>query len=233
MPIYTFESEHSLDKIRGKLVVPDTSYLISLFEENRLFLDFHSNATVTGTLFYINVIVRTEFTKAVRKSQLIKAILSLVNKDLVTARRYRTLLGMPNAAFTAVNLGSGDAYNKIYKDHVRKGDLQLLLSNLEDNIWRSVQWFERNGKFNYMSGRDISNLTQNQGTQISWDSLGNLLQETCLNSSDAMIANFAFSIGADAIVTTDTDFAQISDRIDIYMPGDKADMCKAYDPVED
>ena len=70
-------------------------------------------------------------------------------------------------------------------------------------------------------------------TPIFWNRLGDLMDGTGLNSSDALITSFTFSIGADAIVTTDTDFAQISDRIDIYMPAEKADLCKAYDPVED
>ncbi len=77
MPIYTFESEHSLDKIRGKIVVADTSYLISYSEKNFNLRNFHEYALETGTVFYINVVIRTEFIKAIRKLQLVEAIFNL------------------------------------------------------------------------------------------------------------------------------------------------------------
>lgn len=237
MPIYTFESDHSLAKIRGKIVVADTSYLISISQQNKVFLDFHSAALASGSLFYINVTVRTEFIKAIRKEQLIQAIIELVQKDAAIKQRYRKLLGMPKADFTGINLSSGEAYNKIYKDHVRKGDLKVLLDNLEGNIWPIVDKFEKDVQFNYLGGRQTSTMVQIAQTSgerrnFSWDSLGELMEETCLNSSDALIVNFALSVGAEAIVTTDTDFAQICDRIDIFMPGDRANMCNAYDSIE-
>ncbi len=145
---------------------------------------------------------------------------------------------MPKADFSVKNLGSSDSYNKIYKDHVRKGDLQILLDKLEGNIWQTVDTFEKDGKFTFLGSKQTSEIARadqspGEKRKFSWQNLGELLEETCLNSNDAMIVNFAFSVVADAIVTTDSDFAQVSDRIDVYMPARLADLCKAYDPVED
>ncbi len=83
--------------------------------------------------------------------------------------------------------------------------------------------FEKEGGFTYLTG----------SKGISWTKLGNLMQDYCLNSNDAMIANIAFSIGASAIVTTDCNYAQVADEIDIYMPSDVADSCVAYDNAND
>lgn len=218
------------------MVVADTSYLVSLSEKRPPFVDFHTKAVNVGTLFCINISIRTEFIKSVRKEQLIKAILSLVAKDRVIELRYRALLTMPKAAFTPASLSKNDAYNKIYKNHVRQGDLKVLLANLEGNIWKTAERFEKDGGLNYLEDANRTGQSGSFADILSrnfWDGLGELMEETCLNSSDAMIANFAFSIGAEAIVTTDTDFAQLSDLIEVYMPGEKADLCKAYDPVED
>jgi predicted nucleic acid-binding protein len=238
MSIFTFESENSLEKIRGKIVVADTSYLISYSDKTSSLRNFHQAALEAGAVFYINVIIRAEFIKAIRKLQLIDAILKLVDKDPALEQRYRNLSGISKVDFTVKNLGSNENYNKIYKDHVRKDDLQTLLSELEGNIWQTVDTFERDGKFTFLGARqtsEIANADQTSGERrkFSWNNLGQILDETCLNSNDAMIVNFALSVVADAIVTTDSDFAQISDQIDIYMPAGQADLCKAYEPMDD
>ena len=56
MAIFTFESEHSLDKIRGKIVIADTSYLVSLSDQNLVLRSFHA-AIEAGANFYINMII--------------------------------------------------------------------------------------------------------------------------------------------------------------------------------
>lgn len=53
---------------------------------------------------------------------------------------------------------------------------------------------------------------------IFWSSITDLMQSTGLAPTDAMIANFAFAIGADAIVTTDLDYIQVAGVIDVFMP---------------
>ncbi len=118
MPIYTFESDHSPIRIKGKTVIADSSYLIALSEKNKSIRDFHENALDNEVVFYINMVARQEFIKQVRKVQLIETIIALASSDKVLEQRYRDLLGMPDKEFTVKNLDS--TYDRIFKNHVQK-----------------------------------------------------------------------------------------------------------------
>jgi hypothetical protein len=77
---------------------------------------------------------------------------------------------------------------------------------------------------NYFSG----------GGNISWNKLNTLMQSTGMAPTDAMIGNFAFSIGADALVTTDLDYMQLSGIIDVFRPAKLAQQAiGVYNPIID
>lgn len=60
------------------------------------------------------------------------------------------------------------------------------------------------------------------------------MNTSCLEPTDAMIANFAKYIEAKAIVTADIGFALIANEIDVYMPYRLARQCKGvYHPPAD
>jgi len=226
MALLTFESPNSIAKIKNKLIVADTSYLITLSDANDgrnfLFDDFHFKTLNAGANFIINVIVRQEFIKKTREIQMIEAIWDLYTTNPLLQSRYHTVLNFKYKPLTLANLGSSNA-DKIYKDHVKQNDSPMLLAALKKNIWDDVKQFEKRANLTYFGG----------GGQQSWDDMGKLMQTTGLSATDAMIANFALAIGADGIITGDCDFAPLSDILDIYIPNSIASMCKIYDPAKD
>ncbi len=195
MALLTFESPNSARNIANKIVVTDTSYLVTLSDTNdpyySTFTSFHNQAVLDGTNFFINVIVRQEFIKQVRKAQLIEAILALASSDPGLEARYKNVAGItrPGKTLTASNLNA--QHDEIFKDHVRQGDYNILVNALRTGIWDEAKRIENTTSVNYVS--DVG--------QISWEDLGALMNRSGLAPTDCMIANFAFFIQADAIVT--------------------------------
>ena len=227
MPIYTYESPNSPTRLTNKLAVVDTSYLQDLsdpHEENFLTVfAFHQKALTGNTRFRVNTVVRQEFLKLVRKSLLINAILNLSNSDPALEARYRLATNIRAQPLTLQNLNS--TYERIYKDHSRQGDTSLLLDVMTTDVWQEVQLLETQANINYAVVPSAS--------VIDWSAIGLLIQNTGMAPTDAMIANFALTIGADALLTTDSDYAPVENLIDVYMPRRVADQCRAYDSSKD
>ena len=227
MPIYTYESPHSLPRLANKFVIVDTSYLQDLSDPNEenfeTILEFHRQALANNTTFSLNVVVRQEFIKLVRKTLLINAIMDLSRTDPVMETRYRTVTGFTSKPFTPENLKN--AYEQIYKNHLKKNDFNLLLDAMKTDIWQEVQMLEDKANITYVSA-------PSKGAD-TWEALGELVQKTGMTPTDAMIVNFAFMIDADAIVTTDCDYAPVEESIDVYMPLSIAQQCGTYDPSLD
>lgn len=91
MTLYTLESPRSAERVAGKIVVADSSYLISFTrsDTHSASVDaFHKAALKRGAHFFINVIVRHEFMQKVRLGSLALAMQSLANGDAAVASRY-------------------------------------------------------------------------------------------------------------------------------------------------
>jgi hypothetical protein len=97
MPIYSFEGSQTVNRLAGKLVMVDTSYLIALSDEDDRYHNciqpFHFSARTNGTAFIHNVVVRQEFLKDVRKKLLIGAMIELAAQDPQIEERYRRVTG--------------------------------------------------------------------------------------------------------------------------------------------
>lgn len=224
MPLYTFESQTSFLRLRDKTVVVDTSYLINLIDinapNNSLIFSFHEKVKQLNSRFIINAIVRQEFLKEIRKVQMIDTLLHLASTDPTLRTRYARFAG--NRPLTARQLSN--CYDKIYKDYLRAGDVNNLISSWQGSIESHALTQQQATRMNYYD--DLEN--------IVWSSLSRLMQNTGLAPTDAMIANFAFSSGADAIVTTDLDFIQVSSVIDVFMPAYLANQATSiYNPAID
>ncbi len=89
------------------------------------------------------------------------------------------------------------------------------------DVWQEVQLLEYQASINYA--------TIPSANVIDWSAVGLLMQNTGMAPTDTMIANFALTIGADAILTTDSDYAPVENLIDVYMPRRGAEQCRAYD----
>ena len=220
MALYTFQGLRAADRLAGKTVVADTSYLIAISDPDEKFyqdaMTLHEPASKNSTKFIINVIIRQEFLKQIRKIQYIQAILQLSQQSPQLDSRYKQVLSQ-NVDLTAKNLKY--RYEDIYKDHVQKMDCDILFSALNKNVWDEVKTLEAQAGVLYLS----------RSGSLSWDDLGELMSENGLSPADGMITNFALKAEADAIVTTDCDYAQVADIIDVYMPAEVADTCDAYD----
>lgn len=59
------------------------------------------------------------------------------------------------------------------------------------------------------------------------------MSDVCMDATDAMIANLALNIGADAILTTDCDFVCLAPILDVYVPQSVAKQCANYDESSD
>ena len=219
MSIYSFESPRSIPRLAHAIAATDTSYLIGLCLDKRpSIVQFHEDALSQKTEFFVNSVVRQEFLKYLRKSIIKNGIRDLVSSDPSLAARYQTVLGQP---FHLRNLDY--TFEKIYKDHVRRNDVSLLLDpNLD--VEAEEAGFLNYAKINYYETND---------KEVGYDDLCQLINLYGMVPSDGMIAAFAFTIGAQAIVTLDTDFAHLSHSIDIYMPRDTADKCTLYQPTAD
>jgi predicted nucleic acid-binding protein len=227
MPIYTYESPNSVSRLANKLVVVDTSYLQDLSDPNEenfaSVFAFHQQALANDTRFLLNEVVRQELLKLVRKTLLIGAMLVVSSRDSALEARYRFLTNIRTQPLSPQNLNT--TYERICKDHSKRGDTHLLLNALSKDIWRGVQQHERQANITYASSGSAG--------VVTWDALGELMQNTGMASTDGMIADFAFTIGADAIVTTDSDYAPVEDLIDVYMPRRIADQCNDYNSAID
>lgn len=229
MPLYTFTSPFSVNRIAGRFVVIDTSYLIAISDSSEdlsgTISAFHNTALAKGSIFFMNVVARQEFIKWVRKTQLLTAMVELAKVDAAIDSRYRTILknAVPNFATPLEERHLKTRFDALHKSHVLAGDVSELKKFLMLNIWQEVQRLEAQARINYFSGAG----------KISWDSLGLAMQKYGTDAPDSMIVNFAFSINAKSIVTTDCDYAQFVADIDVYMPETIAKVCAAYSPQID
>ena len=220
MPVYSFESPRSVPRLAHAVATADTSYLIGLcLDKKPSIIQFHEDAINHKTEFFINSVVRQEFLKCLRKSTIINGIRELVKNDASFEARYQALLHP--RPFRPSELDY--TFEKIYKNHIRKDDVGLLLdSNLD--IAAQEAGFLDYAKINYYETND---------KEVSFDDLCQLINLYGIVPSNGMIATFAFTIGARAIITLDTDFASLSDAIDVYMPREYADKCAVYEPSAD
>lgn len=235
MALYTFESERSYLNLKDGAVVADSSYLYCLSDKSDprygLVLDFHQRTKKINSEFFINVVVRQEFLKQVRKVQMIETM-------LYVARKYRHIKAAyiidanfahqhPDKRHLQIHDNQirpdhlQDCYDALFKEHLRRGDVDTLTKSWQGNVSDYVTEQEKNMDLIYYSA---------QGS-MSWDALYRLMQVSGMASTDAMICNFALTIGANAIVTADLDYIQMAKTIDVFMPHDLA--VKAphiYDP---
>ena len=171
--------------------------------------------------------MRQEFIKDVRKKVLIDAILSLAASNPVLEARYKSVLEQ-SKPLSVGNLKHG--YEKIYKDHVKQGDDFVILTHIAEsnsNIWETVSRFETETNLVYTRPKPGTN-----GDDL-WQSLGELISLVGMDATDAMIANLAFNIGADAIITTDCDFVCLAPVLDVYVPESVAAQCVNYNESAD
>jgi len=231
MALYTFESTNSPGRVAGDALLVDTSYLIAFTDpqdiHHKAVDGFHIDALLAGADFFINVVVRHEFIQKLRYNYLIKTFRSMLRSDPSLEARYRGVPGLPPGHWNNAQTTSRlilDCAEAIYKDYVRRGDASTLLANLNIDLWTETQRLEHTASVTYFGARGSS----------SWDDLGQVIRQTGLSATDAMIANFAEDIQAAGILTTDCDYAQFSDVVDVYMPRSVASTCTAhYDPALD
>lgn len=236
MALYSFESLRSYLKLRDRRIVADSSYLYRLSDttdpRHNLVLNFHQRVRPINGKFFINVVIRQEFLREIRRVQMIDTMLYLVNKypgrfrtRYVTSankknlRRPETqhLVITGNRPLTAEHLK--ECYDDLFKEHLRKGDVQMLNSNWIGNVDSYYQAQEQSMQMNYKSF----------GGTMDWTKLNNLMQATGMAPTDAMITNFALVMGA-AIVTTDLDYMQVANITDVFMPYSLARQAKGiYD----
>jgi predicted nucleic acid-binding protein len=240
MALFSFESLTSYLKLRDKSIVADSSYLYRLTDKtdfrHGLILAFHQKVRPINGQFFINVVIRQEFLREIRRVQMIDTMLHLATVDRNLRARYiakanarnsrnyykQHLIISGNDPLTAEHLN--DCYDDLFKEHLRNGDVQRLISNWKGNVDSSATAQEQAMQMNYISG----------GGSIPWNSLHKLMQATGMAPTDAMITNFALSIGADAIVTTDLDYMQVASIIDVFMPFSLAKQATGiYDPTND
>ncbi len=229
MPLYTFESSSSFLRLKDKIIVADTSCLISLTDPDDInhstILKFHKNVLGLNSLFLINVVVRQEFLKEIRKVQMIDTMLYLASRNPDLRARYAKFAKIKHSGTAPLIAGQlKNCYDAIFKDHLRMGDVQELTSAWRGNINDTVLEQEKELHLEYYI----------TAGGLAWGSLGDLMQTTGMAPTDAMIANFALSIEADAIVTTDLDFMQVSGVIDVFIPTGLANHAiHVYDPLID
>ena len=200
MSIYTLESPNSPSRVATRLLVVDTSYMQDLadkHEEDHISVhEFHTRARAQKAKFRINDIVRQEFIKLVRKSHLIESIIDSVARDAQLEQRYRGVTGITRQELSPHNLRHD--FERIYKDHIKQDDMQLLLSVLRLDALEVVLKLEMRTGIYYSSSPEAN--------RASWEALGELVKVMGMSPADANIVLFALSIGADAIVTTDIDY---------------------------
>jgi len=223
MALYTFESPRTKQRLFHKTVVVDASYLVALSDatDNHfpIVAPLHFQLK-SGTYFLINLVARQEFIKKIRSNLLINALLHLASDPAVEAR-YSHIAGInPAKSLNTANLGAH--LDRLFKDHVRNGDTKQLLDALSTDIWFQTQRLEKQANMSYQ-----------EASGTTWDNVGRVIQLTGLAPADAMIANFALAVGADAILTTDCDFACLASIIDVYTPVAVAKGCVVYNPTID
>ena len=230
MAIYSYQSPHSIGRLSNKIVMIDTSYLIGIADTDdvhaNLLQPFHFQATGNGTVFVVNVIVRQEFIKDIRKKILAEAFLTILRENPELEERYRAATNIKTKALSFENIVKN--IDSLQKSHAREGDINLLYGALmRDNqdIWKEVQRLEETLGLQYRGGTGNS--------QDLWDALGAMMKITCMSATDAMIANLAIAINADAILTADSDFVAIASSIDVFMPLDVARECTSYEETAD
>src|SRR5258707_2336518 len=139
MPLYTFDSPRTPARLFETNLIADTSYLISYSDASHHFYPsvstFHISSIANSATFFINVIVRQEFIKMVRKQALVVAMTALARADPSIEARYKSVLGISRplrpSDFT-------NSYVELYKEHTRLDDTAALLAALRFDIWREV-----------------------------------------------------------------------------------------------
>lgn len=218
MRLYSLESPRSIERVSGKILVPDTSYLIHLANRNEEFHnivnEFHTNALNTSSEFYINVVIRHEFLRYLRSAELIRVLMILNREDsfIKDIHQYSKIEDIDE--FIRTNS------EYIYKQYLKKGQCQRVINKMRYDIWDEICKFEKAHELEYLSG----------STGDAWPNLGKVIMEYCLEPTDAMIYNFASSIDAEVIVTCDVGYANLNKKIDVYMPNRLAVQCNGiYD----
>lgn len=195
----------------GQDIVPDSSYVIPLFEpahiEHTPVDNFHKVASANGAKFFVNVTVREEVIKRIQKGQLKAACRQLLTSDPSLRPR----------------IHDKDC-DSVLKDFIKQGDYARLQAYMVDDAYAGYAALENSSGLIYLSG----------SVKDSWTKLGNFMTSAMLSSTDGMIANFARYIEADAIATRDVGFALVANSIDVYMPLALAQQCVTiYDPAID
>jgi hypothetical protein len=92
MALFSFESPTSFRRLQNKRIVADSSYLYRLSDKtdfrHKTVLNFHERVKRIGGQFFINVVIRQEFLREVRKVQMIDTLLYLATTDPVLKARY-------------------------------------------------------------------------------------------------------------------------------------------------
>lgn len=181
--------------LKDKIVLADTSFVAKLFrperysEPVRAFYEFHSN---DGAIFCINVTVRQELLKLIRKFLIIEAL-----ESLKTSPEIRCLYDLSKRR------------DDLGKQLIAAGHLPFVQKALGGRIKRELD----NATAPFLSERD------DPKKPLSWDDTCAIMEAYGMDSSDAMILNFAVGRKYDALVTADKDYAQVktTDDFDIFV----------------
>ncbi len=220
------DRESGFKRVSGQVIVPDTSYLIPLRAKDYYdqdireeVLNFH-DAVKDSVEFFINVTIRHEQLRDVRERYVVLAIQELVKSNKPIEARYRSLDKFKDDIRPIDDIIKANS-EFLFKHHIKANDEALILKYLTADIMAEYMEFESASDLTYMSG----------GWPDSWNSLGQLMNASYMEPTDAMILNFAKYIEAQAILTCDVGFAVASHEIDVYMPSRLARHCRGrYNP---
>lgn len=226
MTLYSLDGNIALARLAGRIIVPDSSYIIDhRLANNRrgeLIRDFHTAVERVGAQFCFNEVIRLEILSKLRYIEISDIMIDLAENDLAIAARYCSAARIPDNA----NMGMSDVvrekHGACFKTHISNGDLALITSKMTVDYEQEIKRYQDELGLQYMDS-----------DPAVFQETAHLARVTCADSRDACIAGLAVVLGG-VVVTCDKDFSVLSVGVDVYMPNRRAIECQGfYDAVVD
>ena len=190
MALRAFES-HPAESLKDILFLADTSFVLDTILKGHLSPAYKFLQAHQKTNFFgINVVIKLEVLRKIR--------MILINDHIKATdlALYKKLPKMPGER-TKFLIKSG--HQNIMKDALR-GKIQPYMNAIERD-------------FEYVKGSHEAGL-------FMWEDVVKVMESYLMDSSDALILNFAIKMDFDAVATCDGDFtlAESDPALDIYVP---------------